>query len=127
MTQENPAQFGITPAMIEKIKADHPDLDPSKPSLSNLSWWEFVRYEAQKLGWVRVGSEQEMQEVAMPYVYADTIPHAKEAIRMMRLKGIVKDAVEIEINNPDEPVEGYGDFYTLTSKMEISKFMRSVW
>jgi hypothetical protein len=121
MTSENPGQFGVTPQMIARIKQQHPDLYPEEGH--DLSWWEMIRYEAQKLGWVRIGSQQEMQEVARPYIYAASIKQAQTAIRIMQRKAIIIDAVEIEITNPDEPMEGYGEFIELEDEAQIKRFM----
>ncbi|RYD63712.1 MAG: hypothetical protein EOP83_11480 [Verrucomicrobiaceae bacterium] len=123
MTQENPGRFGITQRMIDRIKTEHPDLNPQEGH--ELSWWELVRYEAQKNGWVRIGSEQEFQSVARPYVYAASVRHAQKAITWMMRKGIIVDVCEVEINNPEEPVEGYGEFIELPDEAALKRFLRT--
>ena len=122
-TKIAPEAFGISQERIEQIKRDHPDLDPDGDGWGELSWWELIRYEAQKNGWVRAGSFQEGSDSGAPYVYALNLRAAQLAIGIMMKKGWLIDKCEIEITNPQNPVEGHGDFYELEDERQIKQFM----
>jgi hypothetical protein len=121
-TTANPAAFGVSPADVERIKAENPDLDPEGDGWGELSWWELVRFEAMKNGWVRAGSYQEGSEDGAPYVYAASLRMAQMAISLMMKKGWIIDACDVEITDPTTPVEGHGDFYELRG-MQLKQFM----
>jgi hypothetical protein len=107
--ENDPERFGVDEETVERLQAEYPE------DGGTCSWWEYVRYQAQLNGWVRIGVVTDVQN---PYIYAATKTMAVSALRWMAQKGYVTDKCDIEISDANEPADGeQGDFYELEGKL----------
>lgn len=113
---DRPQQFGVDADTVRRLKLTYPDGD-------DLTWWEALGYEAQKRGWVRVGSDH--GDTSTPYLYAASIPLAQATLRWMLKNAIVIDQVDVEITNPEHPLEGYGAYGEMRNEQDLTRFLRS--
>lgn len=117
MVEADPGRFGVPPEKVAELQARYPD------DGELATWWEYVRYEAQLKGWVRIGRWHDGDDA--PYIYAASLKQARTALQWMLSQAIVIDKVNVEITNSREPVEGSGDFYQFKDERAVKLFLRT--